>query len=445
MIDILSIALLGSLAGVVVGLIPGIGPAQLLAIAYLALLSLDPVQLAVFYIGLITTSQYLDSVPATYFGVPGETSAVPASYEGPRLMAKGLGQASIRITAIGRVLASSIAVVLALMLFSVIIQSTWIFKNNVQLALLALALVGVAVTSQSTWWKTVTAMTLGYVIGKVGFDYTTGQDVLTFGLPQLQEGIPLMSVLMGIYVIPLLLTELAKSISLDHVTLPPQQTAVNIGPYVPTMLRSSIMGWFLGLVPGLSYILSATGCYAYEKWRRIRKSLYTPGDMHTIVAAETGNTSGAFSTMIPLMIFGIPITISEVILYNLMMTNGADFSRGTFLYTNYSWLLWTFAIANVIGLIFCWPMAVRMAQWVSKINLRVTLISIIIVVSVAVLWQGYYSQMLLLYLVLYAIMIMIGLSCLKIKLDLLPVLFVYLLQNNIDQAVFNLWQIYLKG
>ena len=163
------------------------------------------------------------------------------------------------------------------------------------------------------------------------------------------------------------------------------------------------------------------------------------------MAAETGNTSGAFSTMIPLMIFGIPITISEVILYNLMMTNGADFSRGTFLYTNYSWLLWTFAIANVIGLIFCWPMAVRMAQWVSKINLRVTLISIIIVVSVAVLWQGYYSQMLLLYLVLYAIMIMIGLACLKIKLDLLPVLFVYLLQNNIDQAVFNLWQIYFKG
>jgi len=304
MIDILSFAILGSLAGVVVGLVPGIGPAQLLAIAYLALLSLDPVQLAVFYIGLITTSQYLDSVPATYFGVPGETSAVPASYEGPRLMAKGLGQASIRITAIGRVLASSIAVVLALMLFSVIIQSTWIFKNNTQLVLLALALVGVAITSQSTWWKTMTAMTLGYVIGKVGFDYTTGQDVLTFGLPQLQEGIPLMSVLMGIYVIPLLLTELAKAITLDHVTLPPQQTAVKIGPYVPTMLRSSILGWFLGLIPGLSYILSATGSYAYEKWRRIKKSLYTPGDMHTIVAAETGNTSGAFSTMIPLMIFG---------------------------------------------------------------------------------------------------------------------------------------------
>ena len=77
MIDILSFAILGSLAGVVVGLIPGIGPAQLLAVAYVALLALDPIQLAVFYIGLITTSQYLDSVPATYFGVPGETSAVP--------------------------------------------------------------------------------------------------------------------------------------------------------------------------------------------------------------------------------------------------------------------------------------------------------------------------------------------------------------------------------
>jgi putative tricarboxylic transport membrane protein len=445
MFDILSFALLGSLAGVVVGLIPGIGPAQLLAIAYLALLSMDPIQLAVFYIGLITTSQYLDSVPATYFGVPGETSAVPASFEGPKLMAKGLGQASIRLTAIGRLIASVIAVALGVALLGVIMQSTWIFKNNVQLVLLALAILGVAVTSQCNWWKTVIAMTLGYVIGKIGFDYTTGQDILTFGIPQLQEGVPLMSVLMGIYVVPLLLIELTKLTRLDSVTVPTQQTNMDVRPYIPVMLRSSVLGWFLGLVPGLSYILSATGCYAYEKWQRIKQSLYQPGDMHTIVAAETGNTSGAFSTMIPLMIFGIPITISETILYNVMVTNGADFSRGAFLYSNYPWLLGTFVMANVIGLIFCWPMAMHMARWVSKINLRVAWISIIIIVLIGVIWQGYYNQMLLLYLVVFVIMILCGLMCLRYRIDLLPVLFVFLLQGNIDQAVFNLWQIYFKG
>ena len=445
MIDILSFAILGSLAGVVVGLIPGIGPAQLLAVAYVALLALDPIQLAVFYIGLITTSQYLDSVPATYFGVPGETSAVPASFEGPRLMAQGLGQQSIRLTAIGRVFASLIAVILGLALLSIIIQSTWIFKNNVQLALLMMAMAGVAVTSQCVWWKTLIAMSLGYLIGKIGFDYTTGQDLLTFGIPQLQDGVPLLAVLMGIYVIPLLLIELMKAIDLKHAVVVQQQTSVDLLPYLPTIMRSSIMGWFLGLIPGLSYILSATGCYAYEKWQRIKQKLYHPGDMHTIVAAETGNTSGAFSTLIPLMIFGIPITVSEVILYNLMMTNGANFSRGEFLSANYDWLLGSFLIANIVGLIFCWPLAVHMASWISKINLRVTWVSIITVVSLCVIWQGYYSQMLLIYLAVFVIMILIGLTCIRYKIDLLPVLFVFLLQNNIDQAVFNLWQIYFKG
>jgi putative tricarboxylic transport membrane protein len=445
MFEIIFYALLGSLSGIVTGLIPGIGPAQLLAIAYVALLALDPLQLAVFYVGLITTSQYLDSVPATYFGVPGEVSAVPASYEGPRLMSRGLGQQSIRMTAIGRVIASLVAVALGVALLSVILQSTWVFKNNVQLALLMMAVIGVAVTSQCNWWRTAIAMTLGYAVGKVGFDYTINRDIMTFGIPQLQEGLPLLAVLMGIYVIPLLLMELVKSIRLEASAVPQQTQQIEIGPYVPTILRSSVLGWFLGLIPGLSYILSATGCYAYEKWRRIRQKLYQPGDMHSMIAAETGNTSGAFSTLIPLMIFGIPITISEVILYNLMLTTGADFSRGTFLMANYDWLLFSFLLANVLGLIFCWPLAMRMAGWVSKINLRVSWIAIITVVSLCVIWQGYYNQMLLLYLIVFAIMILIGLTCIRYKIDLLPVLFVFLLQSNIDQAVFNLWQIYFKG
>jgi putative tricarboxylic transport membrane protein len=445
MFEIIFYALLGSVSGIVTGLIPGIGPAQLLAIAYVALLTLDPIQLAVFYVGLITTSQYLDSVPATYFGVPGEVSAVPASYEGPRLMSRGLGQQSIRLTAIGRIVASVIAVTLGVTLLSVIVQSTWVFKNNVQLALLLMAVVGVAVTSQCNWWRTIIAMTLGYGIGKVGFDYTTNTDILTFGIPQLQEGLPLLSVIMGLYVIPLLLVELAKTVRLQTNPVTQNTDALSIKPYVSTMLRSSVMGWFLGLIPGLSYILSATGCYAYEKWRRIKSKLYRPGDMHSMVAAETGNTSGAFSTLIPLMIFGIPITISEVILYNLMMTTGADFSRGGFLLSNYHWLLGSFLLANILGLIFCWPLAVRMAHWVSKINLRVTWISIITVVSLCVLWQGYYNQMILLYSVVFAIMIVIGLLCMRYRVDLLPVLFIYLLQNNLDQAMFNLWQIYFKG
>jgi len=445
MFEIFFYALLGSLSGVITGLIPGIGPAQLLAIAYMALLALDPIQLAVFYIGLITTSQYLDSVPATYFGVPGEVSAIPASYEGPRLMAQGLGHQSIRMTAIGRIMASGIAVVLGAMLLSVILQSTWIFKNNVQLVLLLMAVVGVAVTSQCNWWRTIVAMSLGYLIGKVGFDYTTNTDILTFNIPHLQEGLPLLSVLMGLYVIPLLLVELAKTVNLHTDPAPQTTNALSVKPYVPTMIRSGVMGWFLGLVPGLSYILSATGCYAYEKWRRIRANLYKPGDMHSMVAAETGNTSGAFSTLIPLMIFGIPITISEVILYNLMLTTGADFSRGGFLLSNYHWLLGSFLLANVLGLIFCWPLAVRMAHWVTKINLRVTWITIITVVSLCVLWQGYYNQTILLYSTVFAIMIVIGLVCMRYRVDLLPVLFIYLLQNNVDQAVFNLWQIYFKG
>jgi putative tricarboxylic transport membrane protein len=440
--SLLPYSLAGSLLGVLTGIIPGIGPAQVLAVGFMALLTLNPLQLAVFYIGLITVSQYIDSIPAVYFGVPGETSAVPAAYEGYILQQRGLGHQSIRLTAIGRIVASSIAVAIAVALIAILLQSTWFFSNTAQAVMLAGALIGVCATGQNSFVTTLILMLLGYVLGKIGFDYTTGQNFLTFGIQDLREGLPLTCVLMGLYVIPLMLIELKKKVSFNPSGTPQQTTPEPVTPYLPTMVRSSAVGWVLGLVPGLSYILSSSGSYHLEKYLRMKKGQYQPGDMHSIVAAETGNTSGAFSTLIPLLLFGIPITVSETILYNMMINSGAEFSRGNFLSANFYSLIGAFAVANIIGIIACWPLASWFARYLKKINLRWLWTAIIILVTATVAYLGWYANQLDTHLTIFALLSILGLCLMQFKLDILPVLFVFLLQGNIDAVIFNIKQFY---
>ena len=110
--EVITSTLYGSLLGVCVGIIPGIAPAHLMSIMFMALFYMSPVELACFYIAILTVSQYVDSIPAVYFGVPGETSAIPASYEGVHLRQQGLGSQAIRLTAIGRLVAGAVGIVL---------------------------------------------------------------------------------------------------------------------------------------------------------------------------------------------------------------------------------------------------------------------------------------------------------------------------------------------
>jgi putative tricarboxylic transport membrane protein len=113
-------------------------------------------------------------------------------------------------------------------------------------------------------------MIAGLLLGLVGFRYTVGGNFLTFGIQELEQGIPLITFGFSALIIPFFY----RQFSLEYKSTLNNTVGASVD-YVSsrwTYIRSSVLGWVLGLVPGLSYVVSASGSYSLEKKYRLQKN-----------------------------------------------------------------------------------------------------------------------------------------------------------------------------
>jgi putative tricarboxylic transport membrane protein len=433
----------GILAGIFTGLLPGIGPFQCLSLIYLLLTGWDPAQLMVFFIALITVSQFVDAIPAVYFGIPGETSSVPVVYEANHAKNIQAQKNMIKFTAISRTIGCVIALVATFFIIEHITHATTLFSSKIQAILLSLALLGILITSNNNLWVTLGLMLLGFGFGMIGYDFYLDKEILTFDNSTLYQGLPISPVLIGIYVIPITIVSMKylkkkQTDARGHNQSFDNTTTVSL---LPTILRSSTGGYLIGLIPGISYVLSSTMCYNFEKWLLQRKNKYRPGNLQTVVACETANSVGGFSSLLPLLFFGIPITISESLIYNLMSKAGAVFQLGSFLHTNINVLIISFIICVCVSFVLAWPLAKFCLRIFESLNKKKLYIGIIIIGIFSVVMAGYYANDIKTYLLVMTTMTLIGYSLRKF--DLLPLIFVFIMQNSIESIFYNIIKIYL--
>lgn len=440
--SLLLVTLFGIAIGVFTGIVPSLGTFAVLSILYVFMLNWTPLEIFLFYTAFLTVSQYVDAIPAVYIGIPGEISAIPTSHEG-RFMSQKSKLYLIKTTAISRAVMCIVALLSTWMLLDYVGQFTILFSANVQVLLFSLAIVGIFLTGQNKWHITLLIMCLGYMIGLIGYNWYLKQNILTFGWSDLHDGLPLMSMAIGLYVIPSLWKHLSSNNTTTVIdqsknsTLELQNTSVS--SITPTVLRSGILGYFLGLIPGTSYILAGNGSYNLEKWLRQRKKLYTKGDVPSAIACETGNSTGALSSLVPLIYFGIPITASEGLIFDLMIKNGAVFQSGDFLIANWIPILFSFLLVLAASLMLSWPLAKHCLRLYTSINIKV-LFSILIVLCVGtVVYQGLIENSLLLY--VSSLLLATAIGLVLRNHDILPALFVLILQNSIESSIMNFLKI----
>lgn len=432
--DELFVFLLGSLAGIITGIMPGIGPAHLLAILYVWMKGWDPVHLMIFYIAYITVANMIDSIPSLYFGVPGELQAIPASRESRSLSEQGLTHIAIQQAALGRLFGSMIALILGSLTISWIFSYPEIFSSLWQMIFYIITLVCIMIAGNNRWWENIIFMICGMGMSLIGYNYYTQQVYATFAWDDLYSGLPMLPVLIGIYVIPQLIqhTHTRKQSFINS----PQQHQAN---YLPVMARSSVVGYVLGLIPGMSYVLSSTACYNLEKWwqrRHGNKNI----SVASVIASETGSSTGSVSMLIPLLLFGIPIIASEVIIYDLMVEAGAVFSMGIFLRDNYMTLVGWFVLSCAIGVLISWPLS-GIFRSVSQKLLDPRFIWVIyVLILISMILNAMDQQKIILHSLVFIISLAIG-WILRNK-DVMPLVFVFVLGPNLQSVIYNMLQLY---
>lgn len=316
MIDLALWAIFGIISGIIFGIIPGVGPFIAIAIVYPFLLSTTPINIMMFYISILITTNYTNSVTAILYGIPGDAAAISTARDGHRLFRKGFGSLAVSSNAIS----STVGVMFSLIVFITVLPNILeIFKfynSIIQTVIIFFAILLIILLTKQNKLITILLFMVGGLLARIGVDPITFESFGTFGNPYLSLGIPFASVMIGLYIVP----ELFKNRNLDF-NKPKKINKIAIGKNTtgPTLL-GSFVGFWCGLIPGVTNIL---GSYASAS---IVNKFFRKPVLKSIAAAEAANNSGALSSLLPLLILAIPITASEVLIYYLMIENGFVFN-----------------------------------------------------------------------------------------------------------------------
>lgn len=426
-------ATLGTLMGLFSGLIPGAGNLVTMLLFFPLLLQLDPYQLLIMYACLVSISQFIGSVPAVLAGIPGESSSIPAVIVGHSMNKSGNGSLAIMSCAIGSSFGTVVTVLVTFLMFSHI---SWIFDfyyNWVQLTIFTIMFFMILFTSANSKFVNLVYILLGLLLGTIGYDHVLGTEVLSFGNLYLFSGLPFFIVALGLIAIP----EIAK-VNFES-TVPDTKSANNntlvnlrmIWKSRTTILWSSFVGYFGGLVPGLTSTFASNASYTISEWtNRLRKTPRLKGQVNSILAAETSNNVAAFTQLIPLIFLGIPILGSEALILALAEMKGFSFTA-----TESVYLLTIASVAvlctNIFGVILSWPLStfIMKIYTFNRYFLNVSLAWILAII----IYMGIQDYSVVYYLVVFFVSTALGL--LLRNTDRLPILIFFLLQNNIFQSI----------
>ena len=428
----------GLFAGTITGIVPGAGVMVAMIIATPLLMSFDVIQLLLFYMSLASMVQFTGTIPAVYLGVPGETNSLPAVIEGTKFNKRKMAKLAIGISAIGSVLGSFVAVAITFTLLTVLISHMTVFFSNDTKFYLYIFVIAfcLLVYNKRNIIVNLLLCLVGFALSIPGESDISPDFRYTFGIEDLQFGIPWMPVLIGFLIVP----TLAKMVSSNNsaVFMP----NVHIGfckvvkyfrkKCIPSSLRGSVIGYLCGFVPGVSTVLSTNTSYSFEK------KLHPDTPSKLLVASETANNSGQFASMLPLLLIGIPITGSEVVLYSLLVDAGWSPFQFDNITNNADMIFrqivpW-FVVANIVGLIVAWPLAKHVLN-VFSMSKKYMIAILAIGMLVLNTYLGILDYRVLLYTICLFVFSCIGL--LIKKYETVPLIFMFILGNDIEGVFFR--------
>lgn len=368
MFDLILTTFFGSALGVFAGLVPGVGMLAGISILYPILLDWDPVQILLFYTSMACSAQYFGSVTAIYLGVAGEASSFPAVIEGYTLSKKGEGQKSIFLTGIGSFVGTMFGLFFVAMLsFSNLNVALTSFERMLLFFIIGISLI---FTTKNRWYVDIFLIILALALCHIGADVLTAIPMTNFGLVFLASGISYFPLAAGL----LCMKEIMDANQPHHQLLTTEKSYNKIFETIKhkwSILRGSLIGSIGGMLPGMTTISASHLAYTMEKI--VHKKNYAKGNTHCLTSSETANNSGSITQLFPLLMFGLPITGSEAILYNILDTKGWQGSSTLplKLFADNWWLLLS---VNIFSLILAIRFAKYFVQLIPKDNKILTYI-----------------------------------------------------------------------
>ncbi|WP_382153241.1 tripartite tricarboxylate transporter permease [Hydrogenophaga sp. ANAO-22] len=359
----LVIAALGSFIGTIVGLLPGLGPingvAILMPLAFAMKLPPETslILLAAVYIGC----EYGGRISSILLNVPGDAGAIMTALDGYPMARQGLGGVALSISAWSSFVGSLIATLGIVLLAPLLAQWALSFGPAEYFALMCFAFACIAGLMGDAPVKAGVAAMIGLAMSCVGLDSNSGVYRFTGGDIHLSDGIQFVVVVIGVFSISEILLMLQEHHSSAGVITQTGRMLFNLREMAATWwgtLRSSVLGFVVGVLPGAGATIASAMAYSMEKRLTDKDGTFGQGDIRGVAAPEAANNSAATGSFVPMLTLGIPgsgttaVMMGALSLYNI--------TPGPALFTQQPTLVWgliaSLFLANVMLLVMNIPM-----------------------------------------------------------------------------------------
>lgn len=318
--------IMGVTGGVVIGALPGLTATMGVAILLPFTFGMDPVTGLIMLVGIYIGAIYGGSISAILLNTPGTPASAATCFDGYPLVKKGQAAKALSASTIASVIGGLISCLALITISPYLAKFALKFSAPEYFALALFGLTIIASISAENFIKGITAGVIGLFISTVGMDPITSFPRYSFNNINLLNGLSVIPVLIGLFAVSEVFTQIEQIIKEKHLKANIEMdknymSFSEIKKCLPTMIKSGIIGTFIGSIPGAGADIAAFVCYNEVK-RSNKGEEFGNGNLKGISAPEAGNNGVTGGALVPLLTLGVPGDAVAAVLLGALIVQG---------------------------------------------------------------------------------------------------------------------------
>jgi putative tricarboxylic transport membrane protein len=315
----------GVLIGTLIGVLPGVGPPAALSLLLPVTFYVPPVSTIILLAGIMYGAMYGGSTTSILVNIPGEAASVVTCLDGYQMARRGRAGPALGIAAFGSFIAGTITIFLLIFLAPTLAGFALRFGPPEYFALMVLGLSIMVYLARGSIVNALIMVCFGLILGTIGLDQMTGVPRFIYKSITLMDGIGLVQVVIGLFGVSEVLLNVEATFKQEIFKtkikglLPNREDwRQSIGP----IGRGSILGFFLGIIPGMSVVIPTFVSYVVEKKLSKHPEKFGTGVIEGVAGPESANNAASTGTLVPTLSLGIPTGASTALLLGALMIHG---------------------------------------------------------------------------------------------------------------------------
>ncbi|MBM4331588.1 MAG: tripartite tricarboxylate transporter permease [Deltaproteobacteria bacterium] len=341
---------IGVTIGTIIGVLPGIGPVAGTAMLIPFTFGMNATSAMIMLAGIYYGTMYGGSTTSILVNLPGESASVMTCLDGYQMARKGRAGAALGISAIGSFIAGTLSVFGLMLLAPPLANFALKFGPPEYFSLMVLGMTLVVALVGEDLIKGLIAAALGIFLGTIGIDPISGIERLSYGVLTLMDGVSFVSVSVGLFAV-------AEVLEMSENPSKTPSYIENISNLLPNwqdwkdstlpMFRGSVIGFFVGVMPGAGATIASMLSYATEKKLSKHPEKFGTGIIEGVAAPESANNSATGGAMVPLLTMGIPGSGTTAVMMGALLIHGLR--PGPLLFEKHPEFVWAVIASMYIG------------------------------------------------------------------------------------------------